>query len=133
MKSSKRKIWSCRTHMGIFLSFFVGFSRVWCCCVSLAIEFVLRCVQIVILGLYTIVAHLPRFLPKLIAKNSSSCRLSLRKGKFPLILSWCMAWSRPWAKSNNWRLRSTQNASLGWLLKQPTNKFKVSSTPSNSC
>ena len=55
------------------------------------------------------------------------------RGNSPLFWAGNVAWSRLWATSNNWRLRSTQNASLSWLLKQPTSKFKVSSIPSNSC
>ena len=69
--------------MGILLSLFVGFWRVWWCCAGLAIEFVLRCVQIVILGLYTIVAHLPRFLPKLITKKLRLISFELEEGDIP--------------------------------------------------
>ena len=119
--------------MGIFWGFFVGFSCIWCCSVVLAIEFVLFCVQIVILGLYIVVPHLLRFPVILIAKKLKLISFELEEGEIHLILSWHMAWSRPWAASSNWRLRSTQNTSLGWLLKQPTSKFKVSLTPRKSC
>ena len=53
------------------------------CCVGLAIEFVLRCMQIVILGLYTVIAHSPRFLPKLIAKKLKIMSFELEKGEIP--------------------------------------------------
>ena len=59
----------------------MGLSRVWCCCVSLAIEFVLCCVQSVILSLYTIVTHLPYFLPKLIAKKLMFISFELEEGE----------------------------------------------------
>ena len=49
----------------------------------MAIEFVLCCVQIVILGLYTVVAHLPRFLPKLIAKKLRIMSFELEEGEIP--------------------------------------------------
>ena len=45
----------------------MGFYQVWCCSVVLAIEIVLCCMQIMILGLYTVAAHLLRFLQRLIA------------------------------------------------------------------
>ena len=67
--------------MGIILSFFVGFSRVWCCSVVLAIEIVLRCLQIMILGLYTVVAHLPRFSIYLIATKLKLMSFELKEGE----------------------------------------------------
>ena len=59
------------------------FSRVWGCCVSLAIEFVLRCMQIVILGLYTVVAHLPHFLPIPTAKKLKLMSFELEEKEIP--------------------------------------------------
>ena len=77
------KFWSFRTHTGIVLSLVVGLSRVWSCCVGLVIEFVLRCMQIVILGLYTVVAHLTRFFPKLISKKIKLMSFELKEGEIP--------------------------------------------------
>ena len=51
--------------------------------VILAIEFVLCCVQIVILGLYTVVAHSPRFPVKLIAKKFKLMSFELEEGEIP--------------------------------------------------
>ena len=61
----------------------MGFSRFWGCYVGSAIEFVLHCMQIVILGLYTIVAHSPRFLPIPIAQKLKFMSFELEKGEIP--------------------------------------------------
>ena len=65
-----------------FLTLFLVFLRVWYC-VGLAIEFVLRCMQIMVLGLYTVVAHSPRFLPKLIAIKLKIMSFELEEGVIP--------------------------------------------------
>ena len=49
----------------------------------MAIEFVLRCMQIVILGLSTVVAHLLRFPVKLIAKKLKLMSFELEEGEIP--------------------------------------------------
>ena len=61
----------------------MGFYFIWCCSVVLAIEFVLLCVQIVILGLYTVVAHLPRFPIIPIAKKLKLMSFELEEGEIP--------------------------------------------------
>ena len=63
--------------------FFIGFSRVWFFSVILAIGFVLYCVQIVILGFSTVVAHLPRFPVNPIAKTLKLISFELKKGEIP--------------------------------------------------
>ena len=61
----------------------MGFYCDWCCSVVLAIEFVLLCMQIVILGLYTVVAHLPRFKVIPIAKKLKLMSFELEEGEIP--------------------------------------------------
>ena len=65
------------------MGFFVGFYCIWCCSVVLAIEFVLLCVQLVILGLYTVVAQLPRFPVIPIAKKLKLISFELEEGEIP--------------------------------------------------
>ena len=77
------KIWSYRTHTGIVLGLFVGFERIWWCCAVLVIEFVLCCVQIVILGLSTIVSHLKRFPVKLITIKLKLMSFELEEREIP--------------------------------------------------
>ena len=59
----------------------MGFYCIWCCSIVLAIEFVLLLVQTVILGLYTIIAHLPRFPVITIAKKPKPMSFELKEGK----------------------------------------------------
>ena len=47
------------------------------------IEFVLLCMQLVILGLYTVVAHLPRFTVQPIAKKLKLMSFELEEGEIP--------------------------------------------------
>ena len=47
------------------------------------IEFVLFCVQLVILGLYTVIAHLPRFTVQPIAKKLKLMSFELKEGGIP--------------------------------------------------
>ena len=61
----------------------MGFYCIWCCSVILAIEFVLFCVKLVILDLYTIVAHLPHFTVQQIAKKLKLMSFELEKGEIP--------------------------------------------------
>ena len=49
----------------------------------MTIEFILCCMQIVVLGLFTIVTHLPRFLVNLIAKKLKLMSFELEEGKIP--------------------------------------------------
>ena len=46
-------------------------------------EIVLHCMQIVILSLYTVIGHLPRFLPKLIAIKLKIMSFELEEGDIP--------------------------------------------------
>ena len=61
----------------------MGFCCIWCCSVVLAIEFVLLCVQLVILGRYTVVAHLPRFTIQSIARKLKLMSFELEEGEIP--------------------------------------------------
>ena len=79
MKICIFQIWNSRTHTGIFLGLFVGFYRVYYYSIILVIEFVLYCMQIVIFGLSTIVAHLPHLLVNLIAKKINIMSFQLEK------------------------------------------------------
>ena len=49
----------------------------------LAMEFILLCVQLVILGLYTVVAHLPCFIVLPIAKKLKLMSFELEEGEIP--------------------------------------------------
>ena len=114
----------------------MGFSKVWCCCISLAIEFVLHSMQIVVLGPYTIIAHSPRFFLIPIAKKLKLISFELEEGEIPPYSDLargleqalgCILQLEAMVHSEH------QSQLAAWLLKQPTNKSKVSSTPSNSC
>ena len=72
-----------KTHQGIVLGFLASFYCIWCCFVVLAIEFVLLCMQIVILGLYTVVAHLLLFPVIPIAKKLKLMSFELEEGEIP--------------------------------------------------
>ena len=49
----------------------------------MAIEFVLLCVQLLILGLYPVAAHLPRFTVQPIAKKLKLMSFELEEGEIP--------------------------------------------------
>ena len=88
----------------------------------------LSCMQIVIFGLYTVVAHSPRFLINLIAKNLMLMSFKLEEGEIS-----------PYSEL----VRGLEQA-LGYIQQLEaavhlerqswsTSKFKVSSTPIKSC
>ena len=84
-----------------------------------------------ILGLSIIVAHLLHFPVNLIAKKIKLILFKLEEGEFPLYFD--LPHGLEQALGRIQQLEAAVHSSLGWLLKQPTIKFKASSTPSNSC
>ena len=59
----------------------MGFQCVWYCSVVLVIEFILFCIQIVILGFSTVVAHVQRFPVIPIAKRFNLISFELEEGE----------------------------------------------------
>ena len=69
--------------MGIILGILMGFYQAWWYSVILAIGFILRYMQIMILGLSTVKAHLLHFPVNLIANKTKLMSFELVEGEIP--------------------------------------------------